>query len=115
MTSSLLEALGGVRGPLGLKLLAAIVVMLFIPLALLVDGLRAASSSIATWCSRRTRVAHCPRGHAVELIGAWKCPACHLVQEGHAFRPCPHCGEEPHAVLCACGLPVENPLSPVRR
>jgi len=115
MTSSLIETLGSIKGSLSLQLLAAAVVICLVPLTLLVDGLQALSTSIIRRSTRRTLRANCPRGHTVELVGTWKCPTCQLTHESHAFTRCPHCGDHTHAILCACGLPVENPLSPVRR
>lgn len=47
--------------------------------------------------------------HEVALLGAWRCPSCGLVREGHAFARC-RCGGRVAAVLCPCAMPVRNPL-----
>ena len=115
MTRLLLDWLGKLRGPFLDQLLASSLILVALPMAMWIDivrdtyrNLRAAQVLLSTQTS-------CPRGHVVKLRGAWQCPSCNLVSEGHAFSECPHCGDATHAVLCACGLPAVNPLSPVRR
>lgn len=53
----------------------------------------------------------CPRGHSVELYGAFRCPRCKAVREGRAFDPCGICGSRSTHLDCArCGLAVKDPL-----
>ncbi|MFZ5477500.1 MAG: hypothetical protein ACOZNI_12060 [Myxococcota bacterium] len=51
----------------------------------------------------------CEQDHSVSLTGAWRCPACALVRQGHAFARC-RCGARVAAVVCACSFPCRNPL-----
>ncbi len=88
------------------------VVVLLLPLALFVDLI---VSTVRAWWLRwlftRTHV-RCPNGHEVEAQGTWQC-VCSLTYQGSGFAPCPHCGNAAHAILCPCGAPVVNPLTPM--
>ena len=54
----------------------------------------------------------CPRGHRVELYGAFRCPRCHAAREGRVFDPCPVCGARPAYIDCErCGLAVKAPIT----
>lgn len=59
----------------------------------------------------RQRVAACDGDppHRIGLWGAWRCPGCGLVRQGHAFARC-RCGARVAAVTCPCSMPVLNPL-----
>ncbi len=115
MTRWLLDGVGALRGSLLLQLFVATLALGVLPFTLGLDASRAVVTYLSVQWAFRRRVGHCPRGHAVELIGAWRCPVCRLVHEGHGFAECPHCGEVPHAVNCACGLAVTSPLSGMNR
>ncbi|MBI1797171.1 MAG: hypothetical protein HYR74_08980 [Candidatus Eisenbacteria bacterium] len=57
------------------------------------------------------RQARCPRGHAVEVYGAFACGKCGAAFEGHAFDPCPICGAKAHFIACpTCHLAIRDPL-----
>lgn len=52
----------------------------------------------------------CPRGHAVESFGAFRCGKCQAVFEGHAFDPCPACAAKTKFVPCpTCALSIQDP------
>ena len=114
MSRWLLDVLGSVRGPLVAQFVMALIVLWLMPLALLVDALLLLARIVRVRRLMALYKVRCPKGHPVLLVDAWTCPACKLTHEGHGFSPCPHCGQIPHAINCPCGLPVTNPLSPVR-
>jgi len=111
MTLDLVRTLRDVRGGLGTRLLAAALVAIIMPLALLADLVRhvrreALVAQVAALDSTR-----CPRGHRVELISAgWSCAACGSSAPGHGFLPCPACGAIAARAECPCGLSCPNPL-----
>ena len=115
MTRFLVDVLGGVRGSLMAHVITASIVLLLLPIAIVVDGGLLLKWILKVRRALAQRTATCPRGHEVHLFGAWTCPSCKLTHEGHGFQPCPHCGAIMHAINCPCGLPVINPLTPVRR
>jgi hypothetical protein len=52
----------------------------------------------------------CPRGHRVNVYGAFTCRRCRGSFEGHAFDPCPLCGARARFISCPrCGLAVKDP------
>ncbi len=109
MTRLLLTAIAESQGASGLVLSALLAPA--VPLAWALDRLAELASS--RWWSAHLGLcqARCPRGHVVELGPAsWECAACKLSFDGHAFEPCPYCSSIAYAVLCACSLPVLNPL-----
>lgn len=113
MTRRLLAALGELHAPvLAQVALALLAVPLLLPaLAFDVVGVLARRARKRALLAK-VEVA-CPRGHVVELTGAWSCGSCQGTFEGHAWSSCPHCGAVTHATSCPCGLSVVNPLSPV--
>lgn len=115
MTVYLLDRLGEARGGLGRELGLGSLALLALPVALLIDAVVALVHGQWERSIASADVAVCPGGHEVGLMGAWDCPRCRLVFEGHAFLPCPHCGAQAQAIGCPCGRVVVNPLSPPRR
>lgn len=111
MTAWLLELLGRMRGSLGRQVaLSLIVLVVGLPVALFVDALRAylrASRIARALAAAQTR---CPRGHVVELVGAWQC-GCGYVWRGHAWESCPLEGTRAHYIYCACGCSVRSPIA----
>lgn len=92
-----------------LVVLCAILVVM--PFTLAIDIIGTVRMRLRTREALATRRTTCPRGHPVDLAkGAFACPSCGLVHEGHAFAPCPHCGAVAAAISCPCGLPVRNPI-----
>lgn len=112
MTRWLLNLLGHSRGPAKRQIAVFVFVLALLPTALLVDALLAAIRRRNEEQVFEQEVAHCRRGHDVNLVGAWTCPSCHMTQgdDVHAFSPCEYCGTVSH-VACACGLTVRNPLA----
>ncbi len=76
---------------------------------------------LAVWIARwtialaRTRAAlaaqtRCPRGHAVDQYGIYRCAGCGAATESTAWR-CPICGALAGWTPCpTCGLAVRNPM-----
>src|SRR2546425_5064358 len=57
------------------------------------------------------RQVRCPRGHTVEVYGAFACGKCGAAFEGHAFDPCPICGARARFINCpTCHLALRDPL-----
>lgn len=113
MTRPLLVTLAEWKADTWLKLVAAVLLLPLLVATLLGDAVLAVLTGLRrAWILRQT-VAFCAAGHRVGLVAAWEC-RCGLVYEGSAWAACPNCGEVTHAVLCPCGRPVENPMSPVR-
>lgn len=111
MTRTLLRTVHEWRLPLTATVIVYLLVALLLPTLLVVDlviGLRRSS--------HRQRVLAlpsiaCPQGHPVELVGAFRCPSCHLVApKAHGFGRCGFCGETAAAISCPCGASVVNPL-----
>ena len=113
MTRALLDLLASARGSVALQVLVGTLALVLLPFTLLID--------LACWGWHQWRFRQvlgqgetlCPAGHAVKLVGAFECAACHFCWSGHAFEPCPVCGAQSH-VQCACGLTVQNPLVETR-
>ena len=76
---------------------------LWLGMRLLIDALRAATRLPRRFAS----TLRCPRGHANDLFGVWRC-RCGAVVEGHAFRTtCPVCRQVTGWIACErCGLPI---------
>lgn len=111
MTRFLLTHLGHVRGSFGRQLLLALLVLGALPFSLFVDAAR------ELWRQARIRhvlaedAATCPRGHSVELVGAWQCH-CGYVWVGHGFADaCPVDGSRATYIFCPCGASIRNPLA----
>ena len=106
-------ALAELHVPLLVHLGLALIALTLLPIMLSVDAALwfAHHAKVRSALSRRQT--HCPRGHLVELVGAWECGSCHGTFEGQAWSSCPHCGTVTHSVRCPCGLCVISPISPV--
>lgn len=111
MTRALLRTIRDWRLPLGATVMVYLFVGLLLPLLLVSDLVVALRRA-----EKRGRVLAmpaiaCPQGHPVELVGAFRCPSCHLVAPWvHGFDRCGFCGEIAAAISCACGASVVNPL-----
>jgi hypothetical protein len=110
VTRALLAVLVDVR-PRGVRILGLWVLALAVlPVTLVVDGIIAIGHTLAQRRVLARRSTRCPAGHVVDLVGVFRCPACGLTEENHAFAPCTACGATAAAVTCACTRSVRNPL-----
>ena len=111
MTALFVRGLGGPGLSPSARVASALVLMPLLPILLPVDlvlyALKFAWESIVLARS----VASCPAGHVVALHGAFECPGCQLVREGHGFARCRYCRTRAEVVGCPCGRPILNPLA----
>lgn len=111
MTRALLVAVHDARLTAGVALAAYAFVALVLPVTMLFDALALLSRRRTVIRVLTASRAKCARGHAVDVgVGAFRCPTCGLVHEGHAFAQCPYCSTFAAAIYCPCGLPICNPL-----
>lgn len=109
MTRWLLDALADLRGGLMGKILIATASVPVFFLALVIDGLIAWHRRARLDNAIAERIVKCPRGHAVDTWGTWRC-SCNYRFSGSAWQPCPLDGAMPDFISCACGASVPSPV-----
>lgn len=112
MTGAILKVVVETKGPLVLRAVLWASTLILLPIAVAVDLVGTIRRSRRRRGVLSVEVALCPAGHEVVLTGLWKC-GCGMSYDGHAFQSCMHCAETAHAITCACGRQVVNPLSGV--
>lgn len=112
MTGAILKVVAETKGSLMSRAVLWTCVLLLLSVAVTVDLVGTIRRSRRRRGVLSVEVALCPAGHEVILTGLWKC-GCGMSYDGHAFQSCPHCTETAHAITCACGRQVVNPLSGV--
>jgi ribosomal protein L37AE/L43A len=107
----MLSMLGKLRAPWWVCLLAGVLVLAFLPVALLVDAVLLFVRVVRVDAYIAQTDVKCPRGHVVRArdeSSLWSCASCGFNYVGSGFAPCPQCEAISAFIQCSCGASVRN-------